>query len=785
MDQSPPLSPPSSGSPMDPVSVAQHLKQLGLAEMGEPPQYAGDEHGGALETVFRGGGYGMAGSWVYRGWHPETPEKVLAVKRMPVNNFIRRGELSAAERELQCLRAVCGDPNCVHLVEAYVSPASEHASANLWIAMLWCPGGSVAGLMRLRQAPLREPEIAAVMVGAVHGLGKLHACGWLHRDLRAENLLLQLGPPRCVLSDFGSASPLSNPRLGQPGAAHWQAPEGIRSQEYGTASDLWSLGITCIELGDNETPSQRMGAPEDFAHAFKESPTLRSPADWSASFQRFVALCLAIEPTARADCETLAGEPFLANTTSAEVEQVIGEAVEAVVAAHHSERHERKLSEERRLQRRLCTGSDHDFDAESSLCDSSPQLPLLPENLSPQAGDALARRSSRHLRRSPGSGSMLGSSAVRPAPAVPPPVPAPAPAPTPARDTARAPAAPQSSRERRSPAATALALPLRDRPASARSGGQGPFQLIVPTPVQAPKCREGHILVLSRYDKGLYQHGWLCGQCGFEFSKREKLQNLRADAEKNPALYRKYVESFDEQMERWYCPTCNDDRCFRCLPRREESLEDLLREELRQLAEKHREINSRIASARLSQSGESGEGAAVNGSGGPREGTDGKEQDRAVQNSVLAFLRHEISLWEKDQVADPIARMETEERMRVSEIQHYDNSMQVCQTHLRGLLDQIVASLAPESPAGYGSSGRGQRPSSPARRSASPDSPPREEPPNRASSSTHGISKRPGAGAEPHALRSQRIRQASYTPHGQQRAVRRVTAQQPLPRNWS
>lgn len=110
--------------------------------------------------------------------------------------------------------------------------------------------GSASDIIEVHKRPLKEDEIAAICDGVLRGLYYLHSLGRIHRDVKAGNILLtENGTVK--LADFGSAS-IKCPANSFVGTPYWMAPEVILAMDEGQYDgkvDVWSLGITCIELG--------------------------------------------------------------------------------------------------------------------------------------------------------------------------------------------------------------------------------------------------------------------------------------------------------------------------------------------------------------------------------------------------------------------------------------------------------------------------------------------------------------------------------------------------------
>ncbi len=118
-----------------------------------------------------------------------------------------------------------------------------------WLVMEYCLG-SASDLLEVHKKPLAEKEIATIMRDSLDGLAYLHSKFYIHRDIKAGNILLT-DAGTVKLADFGSASFVS-PANSFVGTPYWMSPEVILAMDegqYDTKVDVWSLGITCIELG--------------------------------------------------------------------------------------------------------------------------------------------------------------------------------------------------------------------------------------------------------------------------------------------------------------------------------------------------------------------------------------------------------------------------------------------------------------------------------------------------------------------------------------------------------
>uniref|UniRef100_A0A667XU48 non-specific serine/threonine protein kinase n=1 Tax=Myripristis murdjan TaxID=586833 RepID=A0A667XU48_9TELE len=196
-------------------------------------------------------------------------------------------------------------PNTIEYRGCYLR---EHTA---WLVMEYCLG-SASDLLEVHKKPLQEVEIAAITHGALQGLAYLHSHNMIHRDVKAGNILLT-EPGQVKLGDFGSASIVA-PANSFVGTPYWMAPEVILAMDEGQYDgkvDVWSLGITCIELAERKPPLFNMNAMSALYHiAQNESPILQSN-HWSDYFRNFVDSCLQKIPQDRPTSDVLLNHRFL------------------------------------------------------------------------------------------------------------------------------------------------------------------------------------------------------------------------------------------------------------------------------------------------------------------------------------------------------------------------------------------------------------------------------------------------------------------------------------------
>ncbi|NWT79902.1 TAOK3 kinase, partial [Lanius ludovicianus] len=247
-------------------------------------------------------GHGSFGA-VYFATNSHTNE-VVAVKKMSYSGKQTNEKWQDIIKEVKFLQQL-KHPNTIEYKGCYLK---EHTA---WLVMEYCLG-SASDLLEVHKKPLQEVEIAAITHGALQGLAYLHSHCRIHRDIKAGNILLT-EPGQVKLADFGSASIVS-PANSFVGTPYWMAPEVILAMDEGQYDgkvDIWSLGITCIELAERKPPLFNMNAMSALYHiAQNDSPRLQSN-EWSDSFRGFVDYCLQKIPQERPSSTDLLRHDFV------------------------------------------------------------------------------------------------------------------------------------------------------------------------------------------------------------------------------------------------------------------------------------------------------------------------------------------------------------------------------------------------------------------------------------------------------------------------------------------
>ncbi|KAK3569292.1 hypothetical protein QTP86_026559, partial [Hemibagrus guttatus] len=225
------------------------------------------------------------------------------------------------EAEYNILCSLSNHPNVVKFLGMFYK-ADEFPGGQLWLVLELCNGGSVTELIKgllMRGKRLEEPVISYILCGALLGLQHLHNNRIIHRDVKGNNILLTTdGGVKLV--DFGVSAQLSSARLHRNtsvGTPFWMAPEVIACEQqldysYDARCDVWSLGITAIELAEGDPPLAELHPVKAlFKIPRNPPPTLRHAGQWCRSFSHFIAQCLIKDFEARPSVTHLLEHPFI------------------------------------------------------------------------------------------------------------------------------------------------------------------------------------------------------------------------------------------------------------------------------------------------------------------------------------------------------------------------------------------------------------------------------------------------------------------------------------------
>lgn len=280
---------------------------------------------------------------VYKARNRITSQ-LVAIKFINVEEV---AALADVAKEIQVLDG-CDHPNIVRYMGCY-KPIGEQ---DLWIVMEYCGGGSVAEVIRVLNRPLSEDQIALIVRESLQGLKYLHSKAIVHRDIKGGNILLT-DAGEVKLADFGVAAQLFSTiakRQTFVGTPYWMAPEVIQQDKYDGRADIWSLGITAIEMAEMLPPNSEVHPMRIlFLIPSEPAPKLINQKAWSPIFHDFLAEAFKKDPKFRPDARALLNHKFVKSCKPSSI-------IKELVAQAHAAKAGQEDAEDANA------GSDDDYD---------------------------------------------------------------------------------------------------------------------------------------------------------------------------------------------------------------------------------------------------------------------------------------------------------------------------------------------------------------------------------------------------------------------------------------
>ncbi|XP_062417358.1 mitogen-activated protein kinase kinase kinase kinase 4-like isoform X7 [Pungitius pungitius] len=285
-------------------SPAKSLVDIDLASLRDPAGIF------ELVEVVGNGTYGQ----VYKGRHVKTGQ-LAAIKVMDVTE----DEEEEIKLEINMLKKYSHHRNIATYYGAFIKKSPPGHDDQLWLVMEFCGAGSITDLVKNTKGnQLKEDWIAYISREILRGLAHLHAHHVIHRDIKGQNVLLTENA-EVKLVDFGVSAQLDrtvgrrNTFIGTP---YWMAPEVIACDEnpdatYDYRSDLWSCGITAIEMAEGAPPLCDMHPMRALFLIPRNPPPRLKSKKWSKKFFSFIEGCLVKNYTQRPPTDQLLKHPFI------------------------------------------------------------------------------------------------------------------------------------------------------------------------------------------------------------------------------------------------------------------------------------------------------------------------------------------------------------------------------------------------------------------------------------------------------------------------------------------
>uniref|UniRef100_A0A671NX06 non-specific serine/threonine protein kinase n=1 Tax=Sinocyclocheilus anshuiensis TaxID=1608454 RepID=A0A671NX06_9TELE len=285
-------------------SPAKSLVDIDLSSLRDPAGIF------ELVEVVGNGTYGQ----VYKGRHVKTGQ-LAAIKVMDVTE----DEEEEIKLEINMLKKYSHHRNIATYYGAFIKKSPPGHDDQLWLVMEFCGAGSITDLVKNTKGnSLKEDWIAYISREILRGLAHLHAHHVIHRDIKGQNVLLTENA-EVKLVDFGVSAQLDrtvgrrNTFIGTP---YWMAPEVIACDEnpeatYDYRSDLWSCGITAIEMGEGAPPLCDMHPMRALFLIPRNPPPRLKSKKWSKKFFSFIETCLVKNYNHRPSTEQLLKHPFI------------------------------------------------------------------------------------------------------------------------------------------------------------------------------------------------------------------------------------------------------------------------------------------------------------------------------------------------------------------------------------------------------------------------------------------------------------------------------------------
>ena len=258
------------------------------------------------------GGFGK----VYKAMH-NSSKQIYAIKIIDYTKGSNNDKsnisfnYNSIQQETSLMRLVNKSDYIIKYYGSYFSRESN----TIWLILEYCSSGSAVDLMLSMGRTLSEVEVSTIMEMVLKGLIYIHKLNLIHRDIKGANIMLS-EDGYAKLGDFGIGIQMTDDeyRTSKKGSPHWMSPQVILNKNYDMKTDIWSLGITCLELVEGEPPFADLNPDEVMEQIANNPPKAEDIIDvkeHTDEFIDFVNLCLEINPKKRPSADVLIKHQFI------------------------------------------------------------------------------------------------------------------------------------------------------------------------------------------------------------------------------------------------------------------------------------------------------------------------------------------------------------------------------------------------------------------------------------------------------------------------------------------
>lgn len=238
--------------------------------------------------------------------------KTITTREAPMKQLLREVSIISSTKHV----------NIIQFYGAYMSPSSSEVK----ILMDLCEGGSLESVgkrIKERGAIVGENIAGRIAEGVLQGLAYLHTRKTIHRDIKPSNILLSREGV-VKLCDFGVSGELVDSLAGTfTGTSFYMAPERICGHEYTIRSDVWSTGISLLELVQNRFPFPNDLPPIELMMYITtgEPPRLEDEpgVHWSDDMKGFIKQTLIVDALTRPTPKDMLAHPWILNVMKQDV----------------------------------------------------------------------------------------------------------------------------------------------------------------------------------------------------------------------------------------------------------------------------------------------------------------------------------------------------------------------------------------------------------------------------------------------------------------------------------